>query len=197
MCRFPRRLLVDNASAVAMITGGPGSWRTRHLKVRSAKIREQVETAALFVEHVGGDGQLADLDTKMHGKVRLWELLALWSFRGLPEEAVQALQMKSLYLACLIWAMMIQPSTAAAENASAKIQVAGIDELLIVTVLVCITAVVMWELGKNAVKWLLKACRESPKQKRLRKLREAAKAAAEEWVDKAVLARAGRHDAPA
>ena len=187
----PRRLLVDNASAVAMITGGPGSWRTRHLKVRSAKIREQVETAALFVEHVGGDGQLADLDTKMHGKVRLWELLALWSFRGLPEEAVQALQMKSLYLACLIWAMMIQPSTAAAENASAKIQVAGIDELLIVTVLVCITAVVMWELGKNAVKWLLKACRESPKQKRLRKLREAAKAAAEEWVDKAVLARAG------
>ncbi|CAE7907117.1 GIP, partial [Symbiodinium necroappetens] len=57
----PRRLLVDNASAVAMIAGGPGSWRTRHLKVRSAKIREQVENLELLVEHVGGTGQLADL----------------------------------------------------------------------------------------------------------------------------------------
>ena len=46
------------------------------------------------------------------------------------------------------------------------------------------------------MKWLLKACRESPKQKRLRKLREAAKAAAEEEVDKAVLARAGATTPP-
>ncbi|CAE7409265.1 GIP [Symbiodinium necroappetens] len=187
--KVPRKLLVDNASAVAMITGGPGSWRTRHLKVRSAKIREQVESAALTVEHVGGDGQLADLATKMHGKIRLWELLALWNFRGLPEEAMQALQMKTLYLTCLIWAMLVQPSTAA-DATSAKIQVAGIDELFVVTLLVCITAVVMWEVGKGAMAWVLKACRESPKQRRLRKLREAAKGAAEEEVDRAVLARA-------
>ena len=192
----PRRLRVDNASAVAMITGGPGSWRTRHLKVRSAKIREQVENNELQVEHVGGTVQLADLATKMHGKVRLWELLALWGFQGLPEEALKALQAKSLYLACLVWAMMIQPSTATVEPTSAKIQVAGMDELLIVTVLVCFTAVVVWELVKYAINWLMKACRESPKQRKLRKLREAARAAAEEEVDKAVLERSGEITPP-
>ncbi|CAE7633900.1 GIP [Symbiodinium sp. CCMP2456] len=191
----PRRLLVDNASAVSMIAGGPGSWRTRHLKVRSAKIREQVENLELLVEHVGGTGQLADLATKMHGKVRLWELLSLWGFRGLPEEAIQALHAKSLYLTCLIWAMMIQPATAN-DTTDTRIQMAGVDELLIVTVLVCFTAVTIWELFKYGTKWVLKACRESPKQRRLRKLREAAKAAAEEEVDRAVLARSGETTPP-
>ncbi|CAE7665157.1 HCF244, partial [Symbiodinium sp. CCMP2456] len=191
----PRRLLVDNASAVAMIAGGPGSWRTRHLKVRSAKIREQVENLELIVEHVGGNGQLADLATKMHGKVRLWELLSLWGFRGLPDEAIQALHTKSLYLTCLIWAMMMQPVTAN-DSTNTRIQMAGVDELLLVTVLVCFTAVTVWELIKYGTKWVLKACRESPKQRRLRKLREAAKAAAEEEVDRAVLARSGETTPP-
>ena len=72
-----RGLKVDNSSAMAMVQGGPGSWRTRHLKVRSATIRSLVESGELLVEHITGDLQLADLATKMHPKMRLWELLAL------------------------------------------------------------------------------------------------------------------------
>ena len=36
-----RVLRVDNSSVVAMLEGGPGSWRARHLEVRSATLRDQ------------------------------------------------------------------------------------------------------------------------------------------------------------
>ena len=40
--RVMRLLRVDSTTGVAMLTGGAGSWRARHLKVRSAYIQEQV-----------------------------------------------------------------------------------------------------------------------------------------------------------
>lgn len=190
-----RHLFVDNASAVAMITGGPGSWRTRHLKVRSAKIREQVENQELDVQHVGGLGQLADLATKMHPKARLWELLLLWGFKDLPKEANECLQMKSMYLACLVMAMMCQPAQGQdTEEARKPIQIAGVDELVLVTALVCVATVALWEAFKWTVSFVKRACRESPKQRKLRRLREAAKAAAEEEVDRAVINRSMESD---
>ena len=61
----PRVLRCDNSAATAMLQGGPGSWRTRHLRVRSSYIRERVERSELVVEHVQGQWQWADLGTKM------------------------------------------------------------------------------------------------------------------------------------
>ena len=100
---------------------------------------KQVESNALLVEHVGGAAQLADLATKMHPKVRLWELLLLWSFKDLPQEAGEALQMKAMYMTCLILAMMCQPARAMDDQndlVKAAIPGVGINELLVVTVLV-------------------------------------------------------------
>ena len=51
-------LYVDNAASVAMINGGTGSWRTRHLKVRCAYIRDQVAANKLKVERIEGVRQL-------------------------------------------------------------------------------------------------------------------------------------------
>ena len=185
--KVARQLFVDNASAVSMMQGGPGSWRTRHLKVRSSKIRELVETQELVVKHVNGTEQLADLATKMHPKIRLWELLSMWNFEGLPGDAMDALQSRATYLACLVLAMMCQPSQAEGLDESRRpVQVTGIDELLLVTLLVCVTTVAVWEAAKWIFSCLIKMCKESPRQKKLRKLREAAKAAAEEEVDRAV-----------
>eukprot|EP00439_Symbiodinium_sp_Y106_P000310 s9434_g1.t1 len=76
--RIHRLLKVDNASAVSMLGGGPGSWRTRHLKVRSAYLLERIQEKWLDVEHVEGTFQRADLSTKMHSKIRLWALLKMW-----------------------------------------------------------------------------------------------------------------------
>ena len=128
---------------------------------------------------------MADLATKMHSKMRLWELLRLWGFKDLPEEAVQALNTKGLYLAMLAMAMLITPVDASSTSSKASLSTVDVDELLLVTVLVCVTAVVAWEAIKGVCRYLVGLFRETPKQRRLRKLREAAKAAAEEEVDKA------------
>jgi len=78
----------------------------------------------------------------------------------------------------------------------APIQVAGMDELLFVTVLVCIATVAVWEAAKWAFQCVKKACKESPKQRKLRRLREAARAAAEEEVDRAVSHRSMETEEP-
>ena len=185
-----RVLRVDNSSALAMVQGGQGSWRTRHLKVRSAKIRDMVQNHELTVEHITGDRQVADLATKMHPKMRLWELLLLWGFRQLPLEATQALNAKGLYMSMLVLALMFQTARAEDQPTTRTIQSVGIDELLMVTLLVCVAAIAVWEAAKGCFSWVRNALKESPKQRRLRKLRDAAKAAAEEEVDRAFLTKA-------
>ena len=185
-----RVLRVDNSSALAMVQGGQGSWRTRHLKVRSAKVRDMVQCGELNVEHITGDRQVADLATKMHPKMRLWELLLLWGFRQLPVEATQALNAKGLYMSMLVLALMFQTARAEDQPTTRTIQSVGIDELLMVTLLVCVATVAIWEAAKSCFSWVRNALRESPKQRRLRKLRDAARAAAEEEVDRAFLSKA-------
>ena len=72
--------------------------------------------------------------------MRLWELLLLWGFRSLPAEAVQALCAKGAYLAMLALALAVVPSKA--EDATkTRLQSVGVDELLMVTIVVCIAAV--------------------------------------------------------
>ena len=103
--------------------------------------------------------------------------------------------MKSMYLACLVMAMMCQPAQGQdTEEARKPIQIAGVDELVLVTALVCVATVALWEAFKWTVSFVKRACRESPKQRKLRRLREAAKAAAEEEVDRAVINRSMESD---
>ena len=149
--RVDRSLYVDNAASVAMINGGTGSWRTRHLKVRCAYIRDQVAAGKLKVEHIEGVRQLADLATKMHPKMRLQQLVCLWCFEGVPLEAEERIQVRKLYLLCVLLALQT-PSVAAMDTASttstprqSSVQLAGFDELLLVTTLVCISAIAVWE----------------------------------------------------
>ena len=60
-------LYVDNMAAIFLGTrneDGAGSWRTRHLKVRSAYVRESVASGDLCLEYVPGSVQLADILTE-------------------------------------------------------------------------------------------------------------------------------------
>ena len=54
----------DNAAALAIATGPPTSWRTRHLRLRSAALRERVERGSLHVYHLRGEWMPADALTK-------------------------------------------------------------------------------------------------------------------------------------
>ena len=57
---FDQELAIDNSSAVAMCTGGPGSQRTRHLKVRANCIREAVASGQLIVKHTPTTSRFSD-----------------------------------------------------------------------------------------------------------------------------------------
>eukprot|EP00439_Symbiodinium_sp_Y106_P029291 s4391_g3.t1 len=94
---FDKVLAIDNSSAVSMCNGGPGSQRTRHLKVRASFIREAVSSGRLVVKHTPGELQLADLATKMVSKDRFWTLLGLWGFvGGKVTKAIETVKLKMM-----------------------------------------------------------------------------------------------------
>ncbi|CAE7214330.1 RE1 [Symbiodinium microadriaticum] len=185
----PQTLLVDNSAAVSLIQGCQGSWRTRHLKVRCAFISDMVQQGALTVNHINGQRQLADLPTKLHSRVRMSELMSLWGFVGGPLTRANE-QMRAAILLCLIIALQAIPAEATSATSSSRtVALAGWDELTVVTVLVCISAVGVWELGKRLSSWLLGIREETAKERRLRKLRDVARSAAQEELDKETLRR--------
>ena len=106
--KYSKVLAIDNTSAVAMCSGGPGSQRTRHLKIRASYIRESVSEGRLTIRHTPGDLQLADLATKLQPKVRLWRLLTLWGFVGdRLTEMLNAFKDKLLSVVVVLSALLV------------------------------------------------------------------------------------------
>ena len=187
--RVKRTLRCDNAAATAMANGGPGSWRTRHLRVRSAHLIEKISRGEMSLSHIEGQNQLADLGTKMHPKVRLWQLLRLWGFEQLLPEATVALVVRVCFLAGMMTMIENVPGATAMDGEDDQekppISRTGTDELLLLCTLVCIVAIALWE----AVKWLVRNIMDAPaalrRERKLQKLRERAREAAEEEVQRA------------
>ena len=104
---FDKVLAIDNSSAVSMCNGGPGSQRTRHLKVRASFIREAVSSGRLVVKHTPGELQLADLATKMVSKDRFWTLLGLWGFvGGKVTKAIETVKLKMMTFVLMLLSMI-------------------------------------------------------------------------------------------
>ena len=181
--RVGRVLKVDNSSATSMLLGGAGSWRTRHLKVRSGYLREQVASGLLEVQFTEGRWQLADLATKMHPRARLLDLLRQWGFEGLPHEAACVQLARVVALHCIMVALERVPRTQASNLDEPKepLASAGMDELLLVSGLVAVVAILVWEF----VKWLVGCVRRSMrKETKLKRLRELARLTAELEIDR-------------
>ncbi|CAE7462041.1 RE1, partial [Symbiodinium pilosum] len=172
--RIPRQLRVDNSAATAMLCGGAGSWRTRHLRVRCSFIREQVQRGLLEVSHVEGRRQLADLSTKMHPRVRLLDLLQQWGFEGFTDDMVQLQAVHVVVLSCVVLALDRLPGAEAASSDKDKgkdpLPASGMDELLMVSGIVALVAVVVWELIKSFCGWLKRSTKRESKLQRLREM---------------------------
>ena len=137
-------------------------------------------TGRLTVKHTPGAVQLADLATNMVTKERLWELLGLWGFIGGKVAKIwDALKMKMMIFAMMI-VSLVTPTQGAPvpEGEKEAIQVSGADELLLVTMLVCVASVAIWELGKFIFKWCLKQYKGVRKAKKLDAVRRLAAEAA-------------------
>ena len=79
----------DSVSALT-ISAGNGSWRTRHLRLKSAWLQEMIAGGAMEGYHVPGLVQPAGLLAKALAGQRIRELLRLWSMvgEGIPESKV-------------------------------------------------------------------------------------------------------------
>ena len=155
------------------------------MRVRCAFVREQVQNGMLEVTHVEGRRQLADLATKMHPRARLLDLLVQWSFEGLPAELVQLRALHVITVGCVMLALDRLPRAEAAyipgDIDKQPLASAGVDELLLVSGVVAVVAVLVWEL----VKWLVRCLhRSAKKESKLKRLRELARLAAEVEIDR-------------
>ena len=184
---YHRVLAVDNTSAVAMMTGGHGSQRTRHLKIRANYVREAVEQGWLVVKHVEGDQQLADLATKLQPRLRLQQLLRLWGFTGsCITTLLKTLQMRVVMVLAML-ASLVCPSRAE-ENGVSKdpVPVASWDELMMFVIVVSLLAVISWKVVKFVSKKLWRWFKTAKRAKKIQKIGEFASEAARREIDKNV-----------
>ena len=70
-------MYTDNSAALQLCTLDAGSWRTRHLRLRGALIRQSIENDRWKVSHLEGAFMKADVGTKPVGPARLLDLVKM------------------------------------------------------------------------------------------------------------------------
>eukprot|EP00435_Cladocopium_sp_Y103_P006805 s5542_g2.t1 len=87
-----RQAWTDSQSAASILVNEGGSWRTRHLKMRSGFARQQVQDGNWMIGHVPGQEMVADIGTKPLTAARfehLKELLGMGSKSTKKEDEVK------------------------------------------------------------------------------------------------------------
>ena len=187
-------LRVDNQAAVGLTTEAAGTWKTRHLRVRSFALREAVRLEELAIRHVPGVSQLGDLGTKCFHRPRLEQLRELWGLRSEGEKAsetaaepatVESSRPKPTVMngiagvlarLTLIMGWLVDASAARETDANPALELNFAWELYGMIILAIISAIGLWELAK----WILMRCcgdrgdlqHESKEARRLRRLQQ-------------------------
>lgn len=71
------KLLVDNKSAIALCKNPVHHERSKHIDTHFYFIRQYIKDGIVDVDHVGTNGQLADILTKELGRVKFIEMRKL------------------------------------------------------------------------------------------------------------------------
>ena len=71
------QLLGDNQACIAIVSGPPTSWQSRHLRLRAAALRERLDQGKWSLVHLPGNFLPADLLTKALGAAKFQSLLPL------------------------------------------------------------------------------------------------------------------------
>ncbi|CAE7221013.1 RE1 [Symbiodinium sp. CCMP2456] len=107
-------LRIDNQAAQGLASESPGSWKTRHLRVRARFLRQETLAKRLLIIHVPGGKQRADLGTKAFDLPRFRVLLGLWNMVPWVETAntavktVSTLTSKKALLFVMICLMLVK-----------------------------------------------------------------------------------------
>eukprot|EP00435_Cladocopium_sp_Y103_P055597 s1075_g18.t1 len=82
-----KRAHTDSQSAIAILSSEGGSWRTRHLRMRSAYARQVIKEGDWQLTHVPGEKLIADLGTKSLSSNRLQDLKRLLGMEEVEEKS--------------------------------------------------------------------------------------------------------------
>ncbi|CAE7225820.1 GIP [Symbiodinium sp. CCMP2456] len=147
-------LLVDNAAAVSLLGSTTGSWRTRHLRLRSNWLRELIQSKEVNLRHQPGDGQRADLGTKPFSRERLQHLVRLWGLvdrrpsQTSSTASAKKVTVKSSWLSTLL--MMCQVCGSAGQKDDLKTEVPW--DLYVAILVLSVAVIAIWEGGKNCLR---------------------------------------------
>ncbi|CAE7938651.1 unnamed protein product, partial [Symbiodinium sp. KB8] len=137
-------LCIDNRAALSLATPGTSaSWRTRHLRIRSAFLREKVDQGEVRLRFVPGRYQLADLLTKGFPRQRLEELNALWSLVDLVVATTQLHVVKLM----VMMTMMVQSARASSVLTKDPLAIDTPWELYLMVALVAVAVVAGYFVG--------------------------------------------------
>ena len=81
----------DNQAAITILVGEGGSWRTRHLRMRSLFAKQAVLRGEWQIAHQPGETMIADIGTKSLTSTRLDLLKGLLGMERVPSEEAKKL----------------------------------------------------------------------------------------------------------
>ena len=169
--RLPIKLLVDNTSALQLIQG-KGANRTRHLRIRSNFVKEKVDEMEVILQHVAGVFQHADLFTKILPGPRLKYLRVLVGLQSpakdecdnteaetgerLPQVAAARTEVScgeaiQRWLMVLVAGVQVYAAQGQEQEDPGRLEVKPPYELMILTALVVLSVLAVWEGGRSIV----------------------------------------------
>ena len=169
--RLPIKLLVDNTSALQLIQG-KGANRTRHLRIRSNFVKEKVDEMEVILQHVAGVFQHADLFTKILPGPRLKYLRVLVGLQSpakdecdnteaetgerLPQVAAARTEVScgeaiQRWLMVLVAGVQVYAAQGQEQEDPGRLEVNPPYELMILTALVVLSVLAVWEGGRSIV----------------------------------------------
>ena len=149
----------DSMSAVSILGCDSGSWRTRHLRLRSAFARQCISAGEWCIQHVPGESMIADLGTK-----------ALTGSREVREQKLSVSQAAQIVrLITLAAAISVSKSEDPDEEDEAEGLISFEVAVFVYTVMVIILVSVagrIWKFGVRlvsiCVQWYNSACGSQP-----------------------------------
>ena len=154
----------DSQAAIAICNTPSNNWRTRHLRLRAAYVREALESGLYSLHHVNGLSMTADIGTKPLPATRFQQLVAVL---GMSEPSLtdknQARAIDGsleanvrLLLACLVVASLLDRAEAQKEGNSAAQALSNPDwQFLVFLVVITICC---WEALKYLVRSFGRGC---------------------------------------
>ena len=145
-------LRIDNAAAQGLASQSPGSWKTRHLRIRARFLRQEAAAQRLVIAHVCGSLQKADLGTKGFDLPKFKALMDLWQIVPYTMEDATAAAVRTLratnHKGLLLFIVVCLCVVKGAQGVKEDLPLDTSMEFYVVAGISLIAAVGLWEFVK-------------------------------------------------